>query len=1566
MAQTIKIKNSGTSSNTPSSLEHGELAINYADGKIFYKNSSNNIVEFANLSGSFLPLSGGSLTGNLSLGDNGQAIFGAGSDLTIFSNGSHGLIKAGHATADIRIESDSRIVLCDRSFNESFAIFNDDDDVKLFHDGIQKFATTSDGIQISGDISNATGDLTMDVVGDIILDADGGEVVLKDDGTSFGHLKGSTSDFIIQALIADKDIIFKGSDSDGESVVTALTLDMSTAGAATFNSNVTSGGFLQANGHISTGSNSGRLRAGASNEIEVSHNGSHGEIDVDTGNLTLDVAGDMTIDVGGGDILLKDDGTWFGLIANTSSDLVIKSIIQDKDIIFKGNDGGSNVDALRLDMSQAGEADFNSAIKVAGGIVAHQTNRGVLEYASNVFKMRSYGATSGSGSITLSTGGGGASADTVALTLDSNQNATFSGSVTLQSGNKLQANRADNARNVQLFCDNNFGTIETSTDPIKIASQVYTRFDTSGTERMRLNSTGLGIGTSSPTSKLHVSASPSATAPSVHFLQSGASNKPTLHIEQTGDGGNPNVTQGLLVEIAGTNDGSSKLIQAVGKNSNLNSGNDINAFTVTNGGNVGIGLANPAVPLDVHSNTSANAIRVRGRSSDNIGQITFTDSGGTARNQIQGSATYLNIKTFPSSPIAFFTGGTERARFDANGSLLIGSTTDSGANRHFFQHDGFFRHVRTNQLVGVMDRLSSNGVILQFRKDGSNVGNIGCIGDDILYIGTSDGTDAGLNFDGDNSRINPCNGGGVALDNTIDLGQSGARFKNLHLSGVANAPSVVTNNIYVAEDIKHTDDSDTYISFESNSQVFYSGGTRSIDLNPGSIVLNEGGGDQDFRVEGVGKSHLLFTDAANGRVGINISNPTQTLDVNGGANASARFITGNSAALFSQYNSGAVLWLDGSDGDFAGGDYFGIHAQSATDFYFSYASARIMTLTSGSLVGIGTSAPANKLHVYKGDSGHTWSFDGGDGFILENSDSLSINIAVPAANSGNILFSDADARGQGRISYTHHDDAMSFFTAGIGSERMRIHSNGAVGIGTTTTTGAGGLIVDNDIKTNSRYGVGSFGNVSNPAFYVLADTDTGIYFPDFNHIGLVTGGVERIRINNNGQFGIGETSVNTDASVEISKSAPNTGVTTLRLTNAVNNKGQRIDFEDDNGVRCFTLSHDNGNNLTYMGNLANESFAFYTNSAERMRLTSNGYLLVGKTTQGLTNAGFEVAQSGQASATQSSASCLRLNRLTSDGEILQLRKDGTTVGNIATVGGDLTIYSSASSHKGLRFGEGWIAPTANSTNIEDNAVDLGLTSARFKDAHFAGTINTRAVTVENDISGDATVRIKSTSQGDPTLIFNSSAANRSGLIKYQDNGTNVGRIEYVHSADRIDMRAGSATGITASIVNSAFLVGTTSVADTDNAITLRDDGRATFASNVSGTTIEVIRHSSGTAMEFVNTGGSPIVGSITVTGSATAYNTSSDARLKDNIEDADDSGKKIDAIQVRQFDWKSTGKHQDFGMVAQELLDVVPDAVTVPEDTDEMMSVDYSKLVPLLMKEIQQLRARVHKLEEEK
>ena len=72
------------------------------------------------------------------------------------------------------------------------------------------------------------------------------------------------------------------------------------------------------------------------------------------------------------------------------------------------------------------------------------------------------------------------------------------------------------------------------------------------------------------------------------------------------------------------------------------------------------------------------------------------------------------------------------------------------------------------------------------------------------------------------------------------------------------------------------------------------------------------------------------------------------------------------------------------------------------------------------------------------------------------------------------------------------------------------------------------------------------------------------------------------------------------------------------------------------------------------------------------------------------------------------------------------------------------------------------------------------------------------------------------------------------------------------------------------------------------------------------------------------------------------------------------------AVKPRRFDWKE-GKGQDkkdaVGFIAQELVTVAPEAVYQPEDTEQMMAVDYSKLVPMLVKEIQSLRQRLAALE---
>ena len=134
------------------------------------------------------------------------------------------------------------------------------------------------------------------------------------------------------------------------------------------------------------------------------------------------------------------------------------------------------------------------------------------------------------------------------------------------------------------------------------------------------------------------------------------------------------------------------------------------------------------------------------------------------------------------------------------------------------------------------------------------------------------------------------------------------------------------------------------------------------------------------------------------------------------------------------------------------------------------------------------------------------------------------------------------------------------------------------------------------------------------------------------------------------------------------------------------------------------------------------------------------------------------------------------------------------------------------------------------------------------------------------------------------------------------------------------------------------------------------------ASRTSGTVADMNRNGTdGNIFAFYKAG--TIVGSISVTSSATAYNTSSDQRLKDNIVDAPSASDDIDAIQVRSFDWKADGSHQKYGMVAQELQGVAPEAVSGDADSDDMMGVDYSKLVPMMLKEIQSLRARVAQLE---
>ena len=102
-------------------------------------------------------------------------------------------------------------------------------------------------ITLSGNIANTSGDFTLDVAGDIIFDADGTDIILKDAGTAFGRFKRDSSDFIIKSEGNNNDIVFRG--QDGGATITALTLDMSEGGTALFRGNI-SGSSVSSSGDI--------------------------------------------------------------------------------------------------------------------------------------------------------------------------------------------------------------------------------------------------------------------------------------------------------------------------------------------------------------------------------------------------------------------------------------------------------------------------------------------------------------------------------------------------------------------------------------------------------------------------------------------------------------------------------------------------------------------------------------------------------------------------------------------------------------------------------------------------------------------------------------------------------------------------------------------------------------------------------------------------------------------------------------------------------------------------------------------------------------------------------------------------------------------------------------------------------------------------------------------------------------------------------------------------------------------------------------------------------------------
>jgi len=162
------------------------------------------------------------------------------------------------------------------------------------------------------------------------------------------------------------------------------------------------------------------------------------------------------------------------------------------------------------------------------------------------------------------------------------------------------------------------------------------------------------------------------------------------------------------------------------------------------------------------------------------------------------------------------------------------------------------------------------------------------------------------------------------------------------------------------------------------------------------------------------------------------------------------------------------------------------------------------------------------------------------------------------------------------------------------------------------------------------------------------------------------------------------------------------------------------------------------------------------------------------------------------------------------------------------------------------------------------------------------------------------------------------------------------------------------------------LIGTTSTSTSDKGLRLLNNAAGFMQ-------ISATKTFSGSLNYLLNYHNGTYVGGIDYTNTATSFPTSSDIRLKKDIVDAPSATQKIDNIRIVSHGWKHDDEVVDFGIIAQELYEIMPRAVTKGDDGEEIETtwgVDYSKLVPMLIKAHQEqqtiindLKARVETLE---
>ena len=307
------------------------------------------------------------------------------------------------------------------------------------------------------------------------------------------------------------------------------------------------------------------------------------------------------------------------------------------------------------------------------------------------------------------------------------------------------------------------------------------------------------------------------------------------------------------------------------------------------------------------------------------------------------------------------TGTSERARFLSSGAFLIGKTSSSVSTDGVeLTSTGFTRATVNGDTVLQLNRRTSDGTIINFRKNGATVGSIGAAAGN-LYIVSND---VGLNFAGGGDGIYPATTNGGQRDAAIDLGASTHRFKDLYLSGTANVGGLNINSAYTfptadgsANQVLQTDGSGN-LTFAASS-----GGGVSISNNANNRVLTGDGTNANA------EANLTFDGSTLGVTG-DISLPDNGKAMFGTSN-DLRILHNGTNSVFSNFtgnidfknfadDSDIRFWSDDGAGNSA--IYFRLDGSQAT------ASQKITRWDDNSRIALGST---NDLQLYH-DGTHSY------------------------------------------------------------------------------------------------------------------------------------------------------------------------------------------------------------------------------------------------------------------------------------------------------------------------------------------------------------------------------------------------------------------------------------------------------------------------------------------------------------------------------------------------------------------------------------------------------------------